>query len=49
MSAAELKTLAMIIRKTWKDLANADQDDAEQLLAIIKEQTEALEMLEAGE
>ena len=49
MSAAELKTLATIIRKTWKDLALADQSDADALMAIIKEQTEALEMLEAGE
>lgn len=49
MSATELKTLAMIIRSTWKQLANADQTDPDELLKIIKEQTEALESLEAGE
>ncbi len=49
MSANELKTLAMIIRATWKKLANADQADCDELLAIIKEQTESLETLEAGE
>ncbi len=49
MSANELKTLAMIIRQTWKQLANADQTDADELLAIIKTQTEALEQLEGAE
>lgn len=49
MSATELKNLAAIIRNTWKQLALADQSDADEMIAIIKEQTEALEALEAGE
>ncbi|MES2788119.1 MAG: hypothetical protein V4719_00760 [Planctomycetota bacterium] len=49
MSVTEAKTIAMIIRNTWKQLALADQTDADELIAIIKEQTEALEAMEAGE
>lgn len=49
MSANELKTLAAVIRKTWKDLALADQSDADSLLEIIKETLGSLETLEGGE
>jgi hypothetical protein len=49
MSVTELKTLASVIRKTWKDLALADQTDADSLLQIIKETLESLETLEGGE
>ncbi len=48
MSEAESKVLANIIRGTWKDLALADQSDADQLLEILKTALENLEQLEAS-
>ena len=48
MSAAELKTLATVIRTTWKQLALADQTEADQLLEILKETLTSLEEIEAA-
>lgn len=47
MSTAELKTLANIIRATWKELALRDQADAAEMVDIIKTTLESLEALEA--
>jgi hypothetical protein len=47
MSATELKTLSKIIKMGWKQLALADQDDADEMLKILKETLESLEELEA--
>ena len=49
MSTPDAKTLAAIIRTGWKELALADQTDADQLLEVIKTTLESLEALEAGE
>ena len=49
MSVTEIATLATIIRTGWKELALADQTDADQLLEVIKTTLESLEALEAGE
>lgn len=48
MSDTESKALAKIIRSTWKDLALADQTDADQLLEILKATLENLEQLESS-
>lgn len=49
MSTTELKTLSNIIRNTWKQLALADQDEAETLLELITTTLASLEALESGE
>ena len=49
MSVTETKALATIIRNAWKQLALADQDDAEELLELITATLASLETLEAGE
>jgi len=50
MSTTETKALATIIRTAWKQLALADQDDAETLLELITTTLASLEALEkAGE
>jgi len=48
MSANEVKHLAATIRGTWKQLALADQADADELLEILKGLLESLEALEVG-
>lgn len=49
MPEIEEKTVSQIIRKTWKQLALADQTDADALMEVIKETLEGLESLEAQE
>jgi len=49
MSTTEAKQLGATIRSTWKQLALADQADADELLEILKGLLESLETLEAGE
>lgn len=46
MTQPELKSLAIIIRNGWKELATNDQTDADQMLAVAKEILEALEAFE---
>lgn len=48
MSQAEQpQTIAQIIRTRWKKLALADQTDADEMVAALKEVLEELERLEA--
>lgn len=47
MSVTETKALATLIRNTWKQLALADQTDAEALAELLKETLGNLEDLEA--
>lgn len=49
MPAVEQPTLSKIIRTGWKQLANADQSDADEMLAITKQVLEQLETLEEAE
>ena len=46
MSQAELKTLARIAKSGWKQLANADQEDPEELAKILREVLEGIDQLE---
>ena len=49
MSAAELKTLAKLSKSGWKKLANADQSDADEVLAILREILEGIDQIEEAE
>ncbi len=49
MSAAELKTLAKLSKSGWKKLANADQSDADEVIAILKEILEGIDQIEEAE
>lgn len=46
MSATELKTLAKLSKAGWKRLANADQEDPEELLTILRDILEGIDRLE---
>lgn len=49
MSANELKTLAKIVKSGWKQLALADQTDADELVEILRDVLESIEKLEENE
>jgi len=46
MSQAELTALSKLSKSAWKKLANADQEDAEELAKILKETLEAIDLIE---
>lgn len=46
MSQTELKTLAKLSRSGWKQLANADQEDPEELVKILREVLEGIDQIE---
>ena len=49
MSISEQKTLAKLIKNGWKDLALADQTDADEMREIVRDLLESLEKIEEGE
>ena len=46
MSQTELNQLQKLSKAAWKKLANADQEDAEELATILKDTLEALDQIE---
>jgi hypothetical protein len=46
MAAKDLKALAALTRKSWKNLALADQSDAEEMVSILKNLLEKLDAIE---
>ncbi|MDB5340763.1 MAG: hypothetical protein JWN70_6382 [Planctomycetaceae bacterium] len=46
MSEAELKSLAKLSKSGWKKLANCDQSDADEVLAILREVLESIDKIE---
>lgn len=48
MTETESRSLSGVIRQTWRELALADQSDADALLEIIKQTLEKLEELETA-
>lgn len=48
MSPAESKALSKIVKQAWKSLATADQNDSEEVKAVLIEALEAIDAMEEG-